>query len=188
MAVPSSSGYGNSLSLKDIRDDDLDEIEKSMRKTDEAFEFRLGNRKLIIAVADYVKGIVDSNGKNTGLSFFTNYNDESLESPHAPKKTNGNGKINNFLLNKLVTTAEKNSPLDKHAYRYDSDIKMYASYLRMITGPMAYETIQKNLESALPSLVSVNRYINASGCHINEAILRVEELKLFLAERSLSQV
>lgn len=62
---------------------------------------------------------------------------------------------------------------------------MYANYLRMITGPLAYETIQRNLECALPSLVSVNRYIKTSGCHISENILRTEELRLYLTERSL---
>lgn len=85
-----------------------------------------------------------------------------------------------------MATADRNANRNKHGYRYnDPKLNMYATYLRMIAGPLAYETIQKNLECALPALVSVNRYINASGYRMNEGILRTEELQLYLTERSL---
>lgn len=48
---------------------------------------------------------------------------------------------------------------------------------------MAYETIYKNLEGALPSLPSANRYIRASNCRMTEGILRCEELSVYLKQR-----
>lgn len=55
----------------------------------------------------------------------------------------------------------------------------------MIARPLAYETLQRNLEAALPSLPSTNRYIRASNCNISEGILRCEELRIYLSDRKL---
>lgn len=55
----------------------------------------------------------------------------------------------------------------------------------MIVGALAYETLQKNLECCLPSLPSTNRYVQSSGCHVTEGIVRHEELAIYLNERSL---
>lgn len=58
----------------------------------------------------------------------------------------------------------------------------------MISGPLAYKTLQSNLEGALPSLPSVNRYIHSSHYHIIEGILRAQELRNYLDERGLPKV
>lgn len=58
----------------------------------------------------------------------------------------------------------------------------------MIAGPLAYDTIQKNLQSALPSLSSTNRYIRKINSRLIEGILRCNELQLFLEERKLPKV
>lgn len=77
---------------------------------------------------------------------------------------------------------------DKGGFRYGAEIKYFASYLRMLIGPYAYETLQKKLSYSLPSLPSTNRYMSSSGCNITEGILRNEELAIYLAERSLEPV
>lgn len=56
-------------------------------------------------------------------------------------------------------------------------------YLRMIIGPLGYETIQRNLECALPSLPSINRYLHKSSFHVTDCIPRYSELFLYLTER-----
>lgn len=58
----------------------------------------------------------------------------------------------------------------------------------MIAGPLAYETLQKNLPYSLPSLSSTNRYIQKTNCRIIEGVLRCEELLQFLNERKLEKV
>lgn len=55
----------------------------------------------------------------------------------------------------------------------------------MLCGPLAYNTIHRNLEGALPSLVSTNRYIKSSNCDAIEGVLRCEELLKYLTERNL---
>lgn len=90
-----------------------------------------------------------------------------------------------YLLQKLLAAAEQNSNRSKGGYRYDKEVKLFSAYLRMIVGPLAYETIHRNLEGAIPSLVSTNRYVNSFSCHIVEGILRCDELRVYLESRNL---
>lgn len=188
----SLNGYGNALSFKDVGHEDIEQVEISMKRTNPTFKFRPGDKKLIKSVADHVKNIVDGNGKCKGLSYFKDQYDVPTKTQAEQNTTKEFGQHQtktHFFLRKLMTIADQNANRNKHGYRYnDPELKMYASYLRMITGPLAYDTIQRNLECALPSLVSVNRYINASGCFMNEGILRTEELRLYLSERLLQPV
>lgn len=55
----------------------------------------------------------------------------------------------------------------------------------MVAGPYAYDTLQKNLELALPSLSSLNRYIKRANHHLVEGELRTIELLKFLELRDL---
>lgn len=58
----------------------------------------------------------------------------------------------------------------------------------MLSGPLAYETLQKNLPLALPALSSTNRYLLKNNCRPIEGILRSHELDVFLEERKLEKV
>lgn len=142
----------------------------------------------------YVKDIFDDNGVNKGLAYFTT--DSSAEATVTEKEIQTATQIEavygktktHYFLNKLLSAANRNSKREKGGFRYDSDVKLFASYLRIVVGPFAYETLQKNLVYSLPSLVSTNRYIHSSGCNITEGILRCEELAIYLSERSLEPV
>lgn len=92
--------------------------------------------------------------------------------------------MTHFFLGRLIDTANQNIKRKKNGYRYDVDIRRFATYLRMIVGPLGYETIQRNLECALPSLPSTNRYVQTSSCSVTECILRCRELLLYLNERN----
>lgn len=160
---------------------------KAFAKDSEQFQFLPGERLLIKELAAHVKRMVDDGGTNGGILHFqqtastiaSNVSTDTSKSDKLPDTST------HFFLHKLLTAANRNSTRKKGGYRFDSEIKFYASYLRMICGPLAYETIQKNLECALPSLTSVNRYIKSANCHIIEGVLRSEELLLFLKERDL---
>lgn len=93
-----------------------------------------------------------------------------------------------YLLNKLIEAADRNSMREKGGFRYDSEIKKYASHLRLICGPLAYQTIQHNLQYSLPSLTSTNRYVNAANSRVYEGVLRCEELAIYLKQRNLDPV
>lgn len=89
------------------------------------------------------------------------------------------------VLNKLLETANQNVTRPKQGYRFDNEVRNWASYLRMHAGPMAYNDIQRNLEGALPALVSTNRYVKRSSQSISEGVLRHKELLIYLNERNL---
>lgn len=149
------------------------------------FEFRPGDIELIKKLASHVKNQVESGG----LSHFTKCIDVKTEEPKnsSPLNEKDHATKTHYFLQKLLSAADQNEKREKGGYRYSADIKHFAAYLRMLVGPIAYETLQKNLSHSLPSLPSTNRYVRSSGCNITEGILRNEELSLYLAERSLAR-
>lgn len=153
------------------------------------FEFLPGERLLIRELVTHVQMIVDKGGRNKGLQHFQDPVNSIQIISHEKTSSEMKNKFldsqTHYLLGKLLEAANRNSAYKKGGWRYDSQIKRYAAYLRMICGPLAYETIQRNLECALPSLSSTNRYIKSANCHITEGILRTEELLIYLKERNL---
>lgn len=171
----SSNGYGNPIVFKDLDDDDIIEIEKAS-----SIEFKPGDKKLIKAVASYVKEKVDGNGKNKGLDYFIKCDAKEKSIEDIAKRYP--------LLHILLSNAKRNADRPKNGYRFDPKSKLFAANFRMKAGRLAYETLQVNIPIAMPTLVSTNRYINASNCHITEGVLRAEELRLYLDERNLERV
>lgn len=148
-----------------------------------------GEKVFIKQLVDHVKGIVDQNGKNTGLSHFKTSTEPAEINALLPQlSTNTTQVRHSYLLCKLLSTSERNSGRKKGGYRYDSDLQQFAMLMRMLSGPLAYQTLQANLEGALPSLSSTNRYIQASHFHITEGVLRSEELRNYLNERNYPNV
>lgn len=145
------------------------------------FEFGPGDIALIKKLILHVKLKVQTNGFDYFAITKTNKTQNNKDVAPKPTKTH-------YFLQKLLLTADENVKRQKGGYRYGSDIKYFASYLRMLVGPYAYETLQANLSHSLPSLPSTNRYIRSSGCNITEGILKNEELAVYLAERSLEPV
>lgn len=89
------------------------------------------------------------------------------------------------LLEKLRNTADQNASRPKPGFRYDIDLKRLATYIRILGGPLLYETIHKNLELALPSLDTTNRFIRRMEDSMIEGSLRTNELLKYLTEREL---
>lgn len=164
---------------------------KSYASKPKQFQFHMGDIKLIKSLVEHVRNIADEKGVNTGLQRFKTVQKVSDSSGNAESKIssllaqthlNEDDTQTHFFLRKLVVTADKNSHRKKGGYRYDSEIRYFAAYFRMLVGPMAYETIHRNLECALPALSSVNRYIRDSNYNITEGILRCNELKIYLTD------
>lgn len=127
----SLNGYGNPLSFKDVVDDDIGQIEKSMKRKNPTFEFRPGDKKLIKSIVEYVKNIVDGNGKCKGLSHFNNEdNVPAAKQPElqAIKKFGEYETRTHFFLRKLMAVADQNANRNKHGYRHnDPELRMYAA-------------------------------------------------------------
>lgn len=156
------------------------------------FKFSSDAKQLIVRLAGYTKYTVDSKGLCSGLAHFTS--DEYDEIPNRyfamiiPKEHVNERSHTHFVLDRLKAMADQNVTRGKPGYRYDDDVKQLGAYIRMVAGPHAYETLQKNLELALPSLSSLNRYIKQTDDHIVEGELCSTELLKFLELRNLPLV
>lgn len=160
------------------------------------FDFMHGHKKTIKGLASYVKSIVESG--EYGFKYFKK-NESANECVADSNQTEpqqssiqsncinipDNARHTHYFLNRLQATAKRNESRKIGGYRYDDDIKYIGLYLRLLAGPLAYETIQKNMECSLPSLVSTNRYIRSFGCNIVEGVVRSSELQKYLNDRKL---
>lgn len=154
------------------------------------FQFSPGDRKLINVIVTHVKQVSDVRGINYFQGNISENNivkgiEQLMLENDDGSKVSENARRTRHFLNILQITATRNETRKRGGYRYDFQVKLFASYFRMIAGPLAYNIIQKNMPCALPSLSSTNRYINSSNCHIVEGILRSNELLIYLNERQL---
>lgn len=90
-----------------------------------------------------------------------------------------------LILNKLLQTANQNASRSKAGYRFDPEVKSWAAYLRMLSGPIAYNSLQKKFELALPSLSRINYFVQNTHNTTIEGVLRDEELLIYLNEKKL---
>lgn len=154
-------------------------------KNPKRFFFLPGHRHLIKELALHVKQTVDQNGLkyfnvSTKLNEIANENESHTEEKSTTRA--------HYFLNKLKTVADQNATRKKGGYRYEKDIQLFSIYLRIIVGKLAYQTLQSNLEAALPSLPTVDRYIRSSHFQIIPGVLRTGELLQYLNERNLPKM
>lgn len=90
-----------------------------------------------------------------------------------------------FLLKTMIDTANKNVLREKNGYRHDDTMKAFAAYMKMIGGPLAYETLHANLPLVWPSISTSNRFIHDNKYFAIEGKLRCKELSEYLRERDL---
>lgn len=89
------------------------------------------------------------------------------------------------ILEMLLATANQNASRPKAGYRFNDEVKKWAAYLRILSGPIAYKTLQSNLDLALPSLSRINYFVQNTHKTVIEGVLRSEELLIYLKERNL---
>lgn len=135
---------------------------------------------------EYDKNIATKISNSAPVGWF--FEDKIPTKVDAATQTENHQSQTFLFLNKLSETASKNVTRKKEGYRYDSDIREWATFLRMIAGPMAYETVQRNLEGALPALSSTNRYIRKTDECVVEGVLRTQQLFNYLTDRNLPLV
>lgn len=199
------SGFSDSTVFKTINDTDIDSIEKFMREdlwalwqtnsirlpygstiedafgkifklNPSRFKFLPGDRKFIRMLVEIHANDLKTDTKSQLVQT------QKPKSDSIPTVTDSTQRTLYFL-NRLHSTAEINLKRKKEGFRFDEEMKLFAAYLRMLCGPLAYNTIHRNLEGAVPSLVSTNRYIKASNCDVLEGALRCEELLKYLEDR-----
>lgn len=93
--------------------------------------------------------------------------------------------INSSMLQNFVNSEKRNSSRKKEGYRYDDITKMFAAFLKMIAGLLAYEMLHANFPLSLPSVSTVDRFLVDNGPHIVEGEMRTRELLQYLQGRCL---
>lgn len=88
------------------------------------------------------------------------------------------------ILKKLLSNANRNCHRSPAGYRFDRDVKDWAAFIRMLAGRLGYEAIHANLCLSLPSLSTINNYIQNTKV-ITEGVLRPHELLVYLQQRNL---
>lgn len=88
------------------------------------------------------------------------------------------------LFTQLSAIGENNALRPKHGYRYTNAVKRFCVYQRMLSGPLAYKTLQANSFGVIPSISATNKYILRPDHALIEGQLRNEELLVYLQERN----
>lgn len=83
----------------------------------------------------------------------------------------------------LYDSFRKNHSLAKNARRYSEDLKRFAAYIYIIGGRLVYETLSANLP--LPSATTALRVLHSDFPPVEEAVVRVTELKTYLQKQDL---
>lgn len=151
---------------------------------------------MIRELAAHVRNIFVSKGTLLGCQYFKNIEIKEIchqNNDHSSSNQNEAIKESKvtpteYFLRRLLTTAERNASRSRNGFRFDADIKMYATYVRMFAGPKLYNFIHRNLEHALPSLPSANRYVQKTNCRVIEGIVRSEELIDFSKQRNIEPI
>lgn len=90
-----------------------------------------------------------------------------------------------MMLQSFVNSAERNTDRKKAGYRFDELTKMFAAYIFMLCGLLAYETLNANLPLSIPSTSTVRRFITNQGPRVIEGEMRTDELLKYLKDRKL---
>lgn len=129
---------------------------------------------------------IEDNPNKAGISRW--YFEEIVrEASHTPSQDLYDDEANTHthaILKKLLENANRNRHRPAAGYRYDREVKDWAAFIRMLAGPLGYLAIQENLCLALPSLSTINHFIQNTKV-IKEGVLRPDELALYLTQRNL---
>lgn len=70
---------------------------------------------------------------------------------------------------------------------YTDELRLFATYLYLLSGPLAYQTLRANLTNCIPSTNSVQSYIHkhVKNSHLEEGVLRCLELRNYLEMNNL---
>ncbi|KAG4068990.1 hypothetical protein HA402_008461 [Bradysia odoriphaga] len=193
---------------------DLDEAEEKTffegcTKKKDDFVFTMGHRKFLMYIVNFLKKYSAEHGshsftsnnckrkatsevKDTAKSHKSCHDTaadaQNLEARNISAKMEHTSSLSgssNGLLQIFMKSAQRHSERSKHGYRHDNVTKMFAGYIKMIGGLLAYETLHANFPLSLPSVSTVNRFITDNGPKIIEGEIRVDELLQYLESRNM---
>lgn len=91
----------------------------------------------------------------------------------------------NILLKELIACFNQNYGRAAQGFRFNETIKLYCSYMRLLSGKLAYETFKANANLSVPSLRSIDRQIQKMKPSSVEGVVRSNELLQYLQNQNL---
>lgn len=85
-----------------------------------------------------------------------------------------------IFLSRMAECFKQNIQRMQAGHRYFADMRLYAAYIRMLSGRLAYETLKANACHSIPSISAIDRYIASVESVSIEGVLRVDELAKYL--------
>lgn len=146
------------------------------------FKFTLGDKVLLHKIVDFVKDKDYTYWKPGENSEFSGKK-HILSVSNIHEENDDNIGQYSKLLDMLIESNRNQVGKHPSSLRYAYELKLYASYIRMVGGPIVYETLQKNLP--IPSISAIDRFINNTSDSITEGLCRVDSLVKFLNDRNL---
>lgn len=142
-----------------------------------------------LKLAETVLGIIFSDNQEENCRQLINVmnNDTQLQPKDSEDKVEF-GSHTHQLLSGMLSLADQNLSRSKPGRRFTQEIKLLATCIRTLGGPLLYEIIHRNLELALPSLDTTNRLIRNMDSPVVEGCLRSNELLNYLTDRKLPLV
>lgn len=89
------------------------------------------------------------------------------------------------LLQSLLEASKSNKNKSAHGWRFEELLKKFSTLLYLLSGKKSYVMLYSNLKSSLPSLSTVKRLIDEETSAFKAGVVRVKELKNWLAQRNL---
>lgn len=156
------------------------------------FQFSKYDSDLIMRIVEHVNNVLNVEG----IAYFSLKSNETIVRSTKwyflqQQTLRGEGQTEQFdtqthrILRKLLKAADENAIRPKGGYRFDEELKSFASYLSYMAGNIAYETLRINLPLVFPSSSTTNRYMARPHHQIIEGELRCDELLAYLKERNL---
>lgn len=95
--------------------------------------------------------------------------------------------LSNFL-QKLVENAQANSKCQENKNTFDEVTKKLCLYLFYTAGRLAYETLQANLKNSMPSISTLNRFVDHKQTRLEEGTFDFQGLNDFLEKNIIPKV
>lgn len=115
------------------------------------FKFQIGDKKLIRIIVLHVNKIVDSGN-------ITHFQSNSIKPNTNEKQMCDDAARTYYFLDKLKANAEQNAVRERGGYRFDDETKKFSTYLRMISGALAYKHSSKKFEVRV-TVAAINKSI-----------------------------
>lgn len=176
------TGFDRKLCLQNINNDDIADIENfiyenrmgidlqgTIYRDQQIFKLAPGHKTFLLLMSEKIKERQNHQQQQKVYVAKEKLGDDHIIPADLPA-----------VLKDIFETFIRNKDRHKNFKRYSDTIKYFFLYIYLIGGRLCYETLSQNLP--IPTIGSINRYLQIEKPEIVEGKLRVEELNNYLEQ------